>query len=436
MHASHKACCQQCTAKNNFSCKWWEEFLEKSAHFSRTVVIPDILSPEKCAEMSLDTLAILGKIFTAQELFAGFRLYVGNAQQGEAWLKQHVFPHPPQPGEDVAHWAARVFGNEKFCIAVNYGERFSDPLATYLGSCLQPLLKKIGVPMDGMEIDILMGNYGYTPFGIHQDRRGENVIHFHLGPGDKIMYNWDKEAYQQLPNASQNNMDIEAFLPHSQAYPFKAGDLYYMPWDKYHIGYTGELSIGVTVWFNNPTRASLYSKMNARLSCHIDMNDVTLTTPEKDAQTLESFTHIEDLLQALPEMSTLTLSELLQQEYTERITAISSNAGWGARRPADESVALMNPAEWKDKAVRVIHPFRITYRLLEARSQLRLFVRGNSTDIAYYPETLQLVEKINAGKPLQAAALMEDFSTVYTPETGAWLLHTLLAKGGIELCEV
>ena len=27
-----------------------------------------------------------------------------------------------------------------------------------------------------------------------------------------------------------------------------------MPWNKHHIGYSGDFSIGVTLWFNNPTR--------------------------------------------------------------------------------------------------------------------------------------------------------------------------------------
>ena len=54
------------------------------------------------------------------------------------------------------------------------------------------------------------------PLGIHQDHRGENVIHFHLGPGDKQMYIWDEDAYKELTDLKHNNTDIAPLLPHAK----------------------------------------------------------------------------------------------------------------------------------------------------------------------------------------------------------------------------
>lgn len=61
------------------------------------------------------------------------------------------------------------------------------------------------------------------PLGIHQDRRGENVIHFHLGHGDKQMYIWDEDAYKELTDLKHNNTDIAPLLPHAKEYSFGIG---------------------------------------------------------------------------------------------------------------------------------------------------------------------------------------------------------------------
>src|SRR5690606_11613554 len=120
-------------------------------------------------------------------------------------------------------------------------------------------------------------NYGWTPLGIHQDHIGENVIHFHLGPANKTMYTWDEEKYKELTNTKHNNFDIKPLLKHSDEYEFSSGDIFYMPWNKFHIGKTDELSVGVTLWFNNPTKVRYFDKiMNTFYTSYVENNTEVL----------------------------------------------------------------------------------------------------------------------------------------------------------------
>ena len=117
---------------------------------------------------------------------------------------------------------------------------------------IEPLCDLIGIPPLGYEITTFIGNYGWTPLGIHKDVRGENVIHFHLGPGRKQMYIWQDDKYEELVGKNVfNNTNIEPILDKAEEFDFGPRDIYYMPWFENHVGYTEDLSIGVTLWFKS-----------------------------------------------------------------------------------------------------------------------------------------------------------------------------------------
>lgn len=64
---------------------------------------------------------------------------------------------------------------------MNNNEAFSEQLASRVLKMMSSLLKIAGLPPLGNEITVFIGNYGWTPLGIHKDHTGENVLHFHLG---------------------------------------------------------------------------------------------------------------------------------------------------------------------------------------------------------------------------------------------------------------
>lgn len=416
--------------------EWWDLFLEKCKNFTETIVVPDVLSENECEAMSEMTLSAVREICNRQNSSYDFRFYQGTESMNEEYLKQHVYPYPPLPGESFETWAARAFKDMKFGIILNYGEKFSPEMAEMIGKYVSPLLEKIGVPVNGTCITIFIGNYGYTPLGIHQDHKGENVIHFHLGPGGKIMYNWEAEEFKKL-GGSQNYMGIEEMLPHATAYPFKKGDIYYMPWDKFHIGYSDELSIGVSLWFNNLPRKKMMDKLvSSIMSQYINQEDNTITKPEKDINNLQGFSEIEALFNFDEDVKNLTTEAFLQHTYKEYIRALFSNAGWRSRPLSLEQEINYDENDFeflRDKTIQKITPFVLHHTLAEGGSKLIIYCRASKIEINYHPEFLNIIDKLNAGDSYLSNDLIADLAKDWPEEVGYYFLSLLYNRRGIQI---
>ncbi|UUZ49052.1 hypothetical protein LP420_00460 [Massilia sp. B-10] len=127
----------------------------------------------------------------------GLRIYINGEQLPRKRL-DHFYDHPPAPGEHLLAWVARVFPEQEFGIIINTGEKFVHALSQEIALMLAPLFAALGFPREGINYTIFIGNYDKTPLGIHQDKRGENVMHFHLGPARKSMFLWDEPTYREL----------------------------------------------------------------------------------------------------------------------------------------------------------------------------------------------------------------------------------------------
>ena len=116
--------------------------------------------------------------------------------------------NPPKENEDIIDYCKRIF-DKRFGIIMNNNEAFSEQLATRVLKMMSPLFEIAGIPPLGNEITVFIGNYRWTPLGIHKDHTGENVLHFHLGPGRKQMYIWEDETYEKIVGKNiLNNKNI------------------------------------------------------------------------------------------------------------------------------------------------------------------------------------------------------------------------------------
>jgi hypothetical protein len=415
---------------------WWDAFLDKCKNFSETIVIPDVLSDEVCEDMSTMTLNAVREICNRKNSSYDFRFYRGTTHMDEEYLEKNVYPYPPIPGESFEGWAKRVFNDLKFGIILNFGEKFSPQMAELIGNYAHPLLEKIGIPVNGTCITIFMGNYGYTPLGIHQDHKGENVIHFHLGPGGKIMYNWEADAFKAL-GGYQNYMDIEKVLPEATAFPFKKGDIFYMPWDKFHIGYSDELSIGVSLWFNNITRKKMTDKLLSSIQTqYIHQDDKTITKPEKDLYNLQGFKEIEAVLNLDDEVKDLTVEEFLNHTYKEYVSALFSNGGWRARPLSLEQEENYDENEFEQlrgKSVQRVSPFVLHHKT--TGNKLIVYCRASKIEINYHPELVNIITMLNSGESFLSGDLIAGLSKEWPQEAGLYFLSLLYNRRGIQIVD-
>lgn len=128
--------------------------------------------------------------------------------------KEKMRQDPPNDNDaTIEDYAKRIFGSNKETgklnkcgIIINTATKFHSGLAEKLKIVYEQLKLNMNVQEDEfLELDatIFMGNYGYTPLGIHQDRGfADGIIHFQCTPesgsGAKVMHLWGEKEYKDL----------------------------------------------------------------------------------------------------------------------------------------------------------------------------------------------------------------------------------------------
>lgn len=418
---------------------WWEDFLEITSNRTQTAVIKNAISSDDVDLLSGEILHVISELCRLRTNKYGYRVYVDDKMVKDDYLN-YIFDHPPLPNEDVVEYAERVFKDKNFGMIINGCEKFSDPLSKKLLELISPLLESVGIPMVGLSVHTFVGNYGYTPLGIHKDNPGENVIHFHLGPGGKVMYNWSDEVYEQLNGVKKNHeKDFDALIPYADTYAFEKGDVYFMPWNKYHLGKTDGLSIGATVWFNNPPKRYLFDKILSSLTKQYMVSDSRLKeilSPVKDPYGQETLKEMRDLLIVDEDILNLPFNDVFKLLHDDYKLALFSNAGWKTRTTSlsDEKLYDINDyASLKDKLIKLTAPFKIYNRKSVDGSEIIIFARGSKLKMRYHPEIENILEVINQGEIVQTNKLIETLSSEWPEDAGLYILSMLYDKRAIEI---
>jgi hypothetical protein len=417
---------------------WWNLFLERTNNFTTTTVMKNALAGFECAELKEMVVKAITEICRVKTNKYGFRVYVDGKGLKGSELEKDIFPQPPMPGEDIESWGGRLYPGKKFGMIINTGEKFCNELAQRLSVYTAPLLQKIGIPMNGLHSTIFIGNYGLTPLGIHQDHVGANVIHFHLGPGEKTMYTWSEEQYKELL-AGRNAKDVlvEELLPHANSFPFGAGDVYFMSWDQFHIGYAHEFSIGVTVWFDNHIRKQVLDNlMNSFRIQYLNMEDGTVTVPEKDLENLHGYAEVATMFKIEPHLAAKTFPDFLKMVYEEYMLSLFSNQGWSSRPLSlsqESNYDENNYAYLADRSVKVTRPFRILYKHFPDINKVQIFVRGSKIEFNYHQEIVELIDKLNEGELYDVASLTRQVFKQLPVEVALYILSLLVNNRGVDV---
>lgn len=417
----------------SFTKDWWKSFLEINQNFTQTCVLEDCVDEDLVAKLQLGVLEVLKERLVRGDVAEGFRVYLDNKEKDDYFLKDFC-ETPPLDNENIEEYAERVF-DQKFGIIINYGEKHSDIISHHIIKRLQPLMELVGVPPLGVDITIFIGNYGWTPLGIHQDRRGENVIHFHLGPGSKTMYTWDEDVYEKLTGSEQNNHEIEAILEHANKYPFKAGDIYYMPWNKFHVGLSDELSVGVTVWFNNAPRHKYVNRVLESFAYQVLTEDDSIINIQKDY--LENDDSFQDLLATIKldkDIMDYSFKDFMKFIYEEFKFATMSNGGWQSvplSLEVREKYNVDDFEELRGKTIIAHSPFKIYYK--KYKQSLWVYARGSKFEMRYFDELVTIIDKINTNEEILVDDLLKIIPENFPPEAVLYFLSLTLNKRGIEV---
>ncbi|RBJ70723.1 hypothetical protein C3L29_036380, partial [Pseudomonas sp. MWU12-2534b] len=160
--------------RQQFDADSWTGFLTRTEQRSQPCVFDDALDASQARVMRRQVLDILAELGQVHKAKYGYRLWLDGLKVDE--LDEHFALHP-LPHENVEDWVGRAFGERKFGIILNRGEKFSPGLSQAIAHILEPALKTIGMPTEGILFTVFIGNYDMTPLGIHKDSPGKSVIH-------------------------------------------------------------------------------------------------------------------------------------------------------------------------------------------------------------------------------------------------------------------
>lgn len=422
--------------KNALTKDWWLLFVEENYSFTETKVFKDVLSETLQEKLNKGVKEMLQSRINRLDIANGFRLYQKGEEISDSNVRKMIKKNKLKNQESIESYCKRVFG-ENYGIITNYGERHSNILAENILKVIQPLFDIVGIPPWGVELTTFIGNYGWTPLGIHTDQRGENVLHFHLGPGKKTMYTWNEDIYKEVGKGISNNQDVEPLIKYAQKYEFGQGDLYYMPWNKHHIGFSGDFSIGVTLWFNNPTKCSFSKLMIDSMKNMFLKDDMKIIESQLDY--LNNEETFKDFINTL-NISSKTLQEplidFLKYTYKEYKKCLLSNGGWQNiplryHKKVDNTTSCF--PEFEFKKIVGSNVFKIKYEKEEDR--LLVYVRGVRLSFKYFESLEKIIDKINTGKTFEVQDIIKEISDLPN-DVVIYFLKTLANNRGVKIQEI
>jgi hypothetical protein len=416
-----------------FSDRWWDSFLKCSSSLTQPAVMPAALAPARVRryeEHVLETLRCLGRLRTQHY---GFRVYIEGRQLPSSEM-DWMYDRAPQVGESLQDWVERAFEGRKFGIIYNTGEKFVPELSDDVATMLQPLFAKIGHPREGVQFSVFIGNYDSTPLGIHQDKRGENVMHLHIGPGNKTMHLWDADRYRRLlDDNGWTRRDLEQLRPHAKRFDFSAGDVFFMPEGTYHIGSQEGLSIGITVWQYTHTDAKVVSDLHQRLFRQILPVEDKIVI-RADASSPEDTSGLDELVSRYrlrPELEALSYAELLRETYRDWRHCVHSNAGYrNSPFPREELGDLDLDAD-----VQLVRPYRILARVAEGGAKLHVYVRGSRLELNYFDCLPPLFDALNDGRRRPVRELLALLDSRWDPAIGLYVLREIHRRRGLHVLQ-
>jgi hypothetical protein len=391
--------------KNQFDEVWWQDFMHQTNNMTATSTISNGLNPEQVKIMRRHVLDILAEVGQLHQEKYGYRLWIDGQQVED--LSPHFALHP-MPNEDVETWVRRAFGDQKFGIILNRGEKFSSKLSQAAAVILEPILKMIGMPTEGILFTIFIGNYDMTPLGIHKDFAGKSGMHFHLGPGPKTMYVWEDDDYKTAPGEKRcNNMNVGPHLSTADKHTFQQGQFYFMPENKFHLGMQNELSIGLACWFYNRCDYDFAGELINRFKAyHLKKSEGML---KSDKNPVDDTSAVEPVLSlfTLEGREDVGVKPLLREIYRDFRYSLFSNAGYRNRPVARATDVDIHPED----AVHTDEPYKMLCRADVRPCHYDVFVRGTKVSLRNFAGLERIVDLLNSGKTVtvdQMISLLDD----------------------------
>lgn len=368
---------------------WWREIEAGSADFSKPYLMRHGFSSNLFSEA--DVLEMLRAMAAAPREQVNLRVYIDAGLRHDQEI--HVLRNPPGQRETLDEWVRRVFGDARFCIALNNAEKFVDSLTRRCARVYGGYLAEHSMPAGGVDMGIFMGNYRWTPFGIHHDGDGVSILHFHLGPNNKQLWMWDNEKFHALTGSADAHFAPEDLLGEGIGYRLEPGSVFYMP-SLYHIGENEGFSVDLTFGVSHLSPAEAVNRALGQAGRYLVSSTAT-GSGYADILDLATRSLVNPMLEGV------AVDDWVRDAIIDYDLSLKSNGGFESPPLHAAEEGLIED----DALFRTVDPFKLHWRELSDK-KLAVFARKNRLVVPLVPELAALFEQLNGGASVSVADLM------------------------------
>lgn len=378
----------------------WIDLLDKTNGLTTPAMVKGVLNQKEC-NVFLELLSKTTQEFTKKKKpNNGLKMFKEGVQNNT--LNELLIENPPTENESLDKWSQRIFEGEPFGAILNFVENYNNDIVQKMANKIRDLLELHGTPWAGLSMLFFMGDYGFTPFGVHRGSPGEDGVLFHLGPAKKTFYIWETETYNRLTNYAPSYKNTEEILHAATPYILEPGDAISFPDDMYHIANTEEFSVSLVLDYRRASKRSI----KQLLLDELQKIEITPDVPLGHDHSINPIEKIDFYKE----------TELATNRIKKRL---ASNGGF-----LKKSNRLVFPFDAAG-IYQIKNPFQIQI-LNKHDKQLTLFSRGHEITTANTPDIIELIQKINAGETIEVSKMDIDF----TPESTGFYQFELLLKIG------
>ncbi len=357
----------------------WKSLLDNSNNLSKPTQAKQLVSTNDISEIKLLLIKVLKGFLAKENLHVGLKTYINNELRND--LIEKMIANPPNLEHSLEDWSQQIFGDQKFGMVLIGLEEYSNSFAEKAATIVRPLLEISGLPLDGLSFLFFMGNYGFTPFGIHKESTGEDGILFHLGPENKEFYTWDDPKYNSIEHNSEVFHNVSEMLTEGKAYELEPGDAMVIPHYVYHIGNTPKFSLSFVLDYVNPPKDRFENEIIKETAKEALLNHVEYQKPIK-LNTSQS-----DLNDVLDFHS---IQKKIEIALTRKILGLKSNGG--IRRISNKTHARIPQTETFSIKGKEVFPIHID---LPNTKETLIFARGHRIVLKNHPMLPQLIRQLN-----------------------------------------
>lgn len=369
----------------------WKTFFNDSNQLSKPAQAKQLVSKKGIREIKLLLVNVLTGFLAKEDLHKGLKIYINNELRNDYIEK--LVANPPKLESSFEDWSQQIFGEQKFGMILIGLEQYSNSFAEKAATIVDPLLKIAGLPLNGLSFLFFMGNYGFTPFGIHKEATGEDGILFHLGPENKQFYTWDDPKYNVIEHNSEVFRNVSEMLTEGHEYELEPGDAMFIPHYVYHIGNTSKFSSSLVLDYINPPKDRFENELIKETAEEELLNHIEYEKPLKLDTPNPALSNLLDLQSIQKKM-----------EIVLRRKVISLKSNGGIRKKSNMIANRIPPTENFSIKGKKIFPI---YLDVQDSNNMLIYARGHRIVKKNHPMLSQLIDQLNTGESIKVETIRQ-----------------------------